>query len=258
MKMNNRKRASGTTNGESQQMMMNGNGASSPSSSSSDNTNKHKNGIMNLHGTNGAEKKTTLRSASLTRTARGSRGSFLLVLCLGSMVVLFLMYIHHRRAHYIPTEPPSSMIFRGKKGYYDKVPPEFRRTFHIPEGTKFRRTVARAFRYNNFRKVDSPEEANFIIDKGEDPWRYPRLKSWQRYNNIPGTKQVRVWIAGAMCVVRVEHSCEQQGHEFLHCFSCTSPIPNSSNPKVSVAILSLKLNVSASSSIHDFLHLDLF
>jgi hypothetical protein len=102
---------------------------------------------------------------------------------------MFLIYLHDRRAQYIPTEPPTSMIFRGKKGTYVKVPPQFRRTFHIPDGTKFRRTVARAFRHNNFRKVDNLEEANFIIDKGEDLSRYPTLKSWQRYNNIPGTEQ---------------------------------------------------------------------
>jgi hypothetical protein len=129
------------------------------------------------------------QSVSIRSSLQGLQGLLPLLLGLGFVTMVTLLYIHDRRAHLIPTEPPRSMIFRGKRGSYAKVPPKFRRTFHIPDGTKFRRTVARAFRYNNFRKVDHPEEANFIIDKGEDPSRYPELQPWQRYNSIPGTQQ---------------------------------------------------------------------
>jgi hypothetical protein len=112
------------------------------------------------------------------------RSKLSLMLSLGFATALFVLYLYDRtRRHYIPAEPPSSMIFRGKRSSYQKVPPQFKHTFHIPDGTKFRRTVARAFRYNGFRTTDEPDNAQFIIDKGEDPWRYPRLKAWQRYNN---------------------------------------------------------------------------
>jgi hypothetical protein len=143
----------------------------------------------NGHEAYGTIRRTLRSSSSAFVVIYGSRRLLLLVLSFGFMTSLFLTYVHDRRAQFIPTEPPSSMIFRGKKGIYTKVPLEFRRTFHIPDGTKFRRTVARAFRHNGFRKVDNPEDANFIIDKGEDSTRYPTLKSWQRYNNIPGTQQ---------------------------------------------------------------------
>ncbi|KAG7362746.1 tubulin-tyrosine ligase family protein [Nitzschia inconspicua] len=174
--MNSRKRLSGTTKNNGEVAL------SLATASSIDGKQKND---LNGHGTNGAFKK------SNKFLATGPRGSLPLLLGLGLTAVIFLfsLFVHHRQSHHIPNSPPSTMIFRGKKGAYDKVPPESRRTFHISDGTKFRRTVARAFRYNNFRKVNDAEEANFIIDRGEDPGRYPELKSWQRYSNIPGTQQ---------------------------------------------------------------------
>jgi Tubulin-tyrosine ligase family len=88
-----------------------------------------------------------------------------------------------------PRGPPRSMVMRGRQNAYEAVPPESRRTFHIPMGTKFRRTVARAFRNRGWRKSDDPESAHVLWDKGEIPSRYRRLKPWQRYNNLPGSER---------------------------------------------------------------------
>jgi hypothetical protein len=82
--------------------------------------------------------------------------------------------------------PPPSLILRGKFDSYAKVPEASRRTFFIDMKTKFRRTVARAFRNRGWRKTDNPAEAQFLWDKQVVEDRYEEQESWQRYNHIPG------------------------------------------------------------------------
>lgn len=167
--MNNRRRSNGV-NSSSSPTRVNGAG----------DVEKPSNGKQHHNGS--PARRRSLMAPLLLAPSAG-RSKLSLVWSLGLVAALAGVYMYDRSRHYIPIQPPKSMTFRGKKSFYQSVPPESRRTFHIPDGTKFRRTVARAFRHNGFRKMDKPEDANFIIDKGEDPRRYPHLLPWQRYNN---------------------------------------------------------------------------